>query len=224
MLVVWVQTAGLAQDSPGVNGPPMLSSIEVVRRLSLAQARAGPKVDLTGVITWLDVRNSGFVLADDASATWVEGPLPGGLRVGSRVRVVGRVVEGYFTVSVRGDSVELLGTGQLPEFRNVPPREQLQGQWDLFRVAATGSLFNRPNVDGQVGLVLLSDGVPIWLAGPDPAPQFPSGTVFAEAAGISSLGVRERQIIDCRLLLDSWDQLKLIRTNLVAPAGVTKSW
>lgn len=213
--------AAVAQSSATAAVPPAISTITGVRRLSQEQARANPAAELRGIVTWLDTASSGFVLADESAAIWVYGPVPERLAVGSRVQVLGRAIEGYFTVTLRADQVSLLGTGPLPAPVDALAREQLQGKWDNFRMAVTGTLFHRPNLNGQPGLLLLSDGVPIWLTGPGQMPAFPSGLVTAEVTGISSLGVRERQILDCGLLLDSWSQLKLVRTNLEAPAAVT---
>ncbi len=220
LLLAGAGTAVARQTPGGAATVPALTNLVTIRSLSLPEARLHLPVDLTGVITWNSDDDTGFVIDNGRSALWIYGRAPAAGRVGSLVRIRGRVTEGYYTVSAFAEQADDLGIAPLPAPRRVPAREQLQGIWDNHRVAVEGTIFHRPNSGGVTELVLLSDGVHLWLSGPAiPAALPPDGT-RAEVTGISSLGIRERQIVDCSLLLASWDQIRPLPETNAAPEPV----
>ncbi len=232
LLTAVLLESGWAADVPP-QPPAVLTNVAAVRNLTTAQAQLGPAVEVTGVVTWIDASPQGCFLDDGATAVWVDGLRPGGTKPGSRLRVRGAAHPGFYTPAIQLTKAVILGTNALPAPRSVLGREQLAGKWDGIRLTVSGTLIQTRSSDGKPEFRLLTDGVAIGLQGADTEPPFPPSPRRVTVTGISSLGVVKRQLVDCSLLIDSWDAVRIEPGDLPEPglvpiggllAGTNAAW
>jgi hypothetical protein len=122
--------------SPSPGGPPAVVSI------ARALALQGRTVSVVGVVTiqstLLDATGRRFVIQDGTAAIEVRTPSEGAApSPGRRIRVVGEVGRAYDAPRIRATALVDLGTGSMPQPRQLSGPPTVAVEWRLVRVSGT---------------------------------------------------------------------------------------
>ena len=130
---------GTAPAKAEVAAFPMITNARAVRSLPPQDAQQGRPVRLRGVVTALSGWKNSFFLQDGTAGISVDrsdhGP---SVRPGDRVEVAGTSGPGLFAPVVIAHSIQILGTGVLPEARVFEVAQVMDGRQDSQRIAVRG--------------------------------------------------------------------------------------
>lgn len=135
-------TAASGDPTPtGTKGPPVATAAEV-RRLLFSDLPRAAEARITGIVTYVDLRDEYFVVQDHTRGIPVDcGPAPP-VKAGDRITVEGpvAVVRGMRAVSAR--RIRHLSHGPLPPPRRVTAEALLSGQYEGELVEVQGVVWS----------------------------------------------------------------------------------
>lgn len=198
-------------------GPAILTSLLRVKLLSDEEAVRGIPVRLRGVVTGASARAPGgaqeIVLQDsDCGLYATTNADTSAATLGSLVQIEGRTSPGAFAPSVVYSSLRVLGRAVLPRPLSVASlMSGLSARTENVRAAVQGVL--RPH--GAEFVVATPNGeLPLFFFTGAPAALERMVDAEVEASGVFAVVHRARQVVGYRLLVQSPEQIVLVRPSL----------
>lgn len=196
----------LAGAAPPAAPAPPLTRVVDVRLLGQDGATNQPQVRLEGVLTFVDGPWNIAFLQDDTGGVFLAGQdIAWRGQAGQRIRLEGRAAPGGYAPIVEITTLELGGTGPLPEPRRPLWEALATGRADSDWVELRGVVQHGWLDDGHFKLVLHTRGTDmeaIFAAGPEPPEA--AGWIGAEVrvqAVASTTYTADAQFITTRLLI-----------------------
>jgi len=147
--------AAFAVPSPANAVEPLLTTVEAVRSLPIADAKKGPRLQLRGVVTTPAGYRNNFFFADHTAGIAVD-PVDGKplYRTGDLVEIEGEAAPGFFAPSVKAEKVTVVGRADLPSAHRFRMSELAGGDQDsqwieiegLVRSAEVQTIWNGPTL------------------------------------------------------------------------------
>jgi hypothetical protein len=153
--------------SPSLEGLPLMTSIEAIRKLTADEASRAYPVHLTATISAVYDRREFFFVQSEAQGIFVDaGRSLAGLELGQQVTIDGFTARGGFAPVITQPRVQVIGVAGLPTPQNVDPEAAPTGAYDSEWVQIEGVVrpfvpssgvleFNLVTSVGNVGAVLL---------------------------------------------------------------------
>ncbi len=233
LMLLLLPAAGWAQGAP--DGVEPITSLQELRRLSPEEAAQGLPVDITGVLTYVEIPRDLCIIQNEDGAAYVHFRTENGgiagrsnlkLEPGDRVRLRGVTNPGGFAPSIwypeNGNiRVNVLGKAPLPEAMRLFPAVVIDPPLDSYRVAVPGVATDIRTASGRTVVTFNDayDEFDLLIAGRANPEALPEGLINSRisATGVfGSITDENRRLVHARFLLPSADAIEIIEKGAEA--------
>jgi signal transduction histidine kinase len=192
-----------------------------IRRVSPEAAKTGVAVDVTGVVTLVDVGRTVF-LQDATGGTFFKGKATSsGLRPGLRVRVRGKTFPGLYVPGIDADEVEVLEQGTLPTPRRVSFDDLAAGRFNYEWIELEGvGRVVQGIPEGRMTLVLAAGSRKIEVQAAEPPNEAHQQLVDARVRvrGLAAGFINDkRQLVAPHIRIQRMDEVEILEPAPAEP-------
>ena len=201
---------------------PTLTKAAQINLLSVAQAKAGYPVDVSGVVTYADVKLGHIFVQDRTAGTFVyfnpTGREPE-LRPGDLIEVTGTTTPGDYSSCVKDGRYKIIGRAALPAPKRLSFDQLLSGRWACYWAEMEGVIRSVRLQPGSIQLDLRQPGGDILLI----MRYFPDherlslGSKVRVLGALSALYNDRRQALGVKAFVPGPEYVTVLRPALLDP-------
>ena len=208
----YLRIKALAIESKEEEGLPTLKDINLIRKLSAAEAGRGYPVQVKGVITYHNPQLSMTFIQNGNDAIYLQSLDPAlVLEEGKEYEVKGFSAPGDFAPIITKPIFRMIGPAPLPPLQTVTLEQLSTGQYDCLRVEVTGIVRSIRQVGNRWCLEMFNEGkgIEVWL---------PNLTASANIHSMQDAKITAQGI--CSIQISTWGSITGFRLNVPSMDGI----